>query len=183
MKITIVVLLLLAVACYFLFSALVPPVAAHGSCQSLQAEWARKVATAIDKWWDYVKAAAKYVTNPTYTNMLKKQVGQDAIGTKQKKSPPKPLITTLNTVEGVRTTLIYGHILHTKKSPDAASTAPGLFYAYPWLVKVILYIRITNSTPNALDSEPVDGQQPRPVNEIRKYRIRFLSPASSPVDC
>lgn len=33
-----VVVLLLAVVCYFLIPVLVPPVTAHGSCQSLQAE-------------------------------------------------------------------------------------------------------------------------------------------------
>ncbi len=44
MKIAVGVVLLLAIACYFLLPVLVPPVVAHGSCQSLQAEWARKEA-------------------------------------------------------------------------------------------------------------------------------------------
>lgn len=47
MKITVVVVLLLAFTCYFLLPVLVPKVEAHGSCQSLRAEWARKLADSV----------------------------------------------------------------------------------------------------------------------------------------
>lgn len=55
MKMIVVVVLLLAFTCYFLLPALVPPVEAHGSCQSLQAEWVRKAADAASKAWDLAK--------------------------------------------------------------------------------------------------------------------------------
>lgn len=71
MKITGVVVLLLAFTCYCLLPVLVPKIEAHGSCQSLRAEWARKLADSVSKWWGYVKAAARYIANPTFTNKLK----------------------------------------------------------------------------------------------------------------
>ena len=76
MKMTVGVVLLLAFACYFLLPALVPPVAAHGSCQSLEAEWVRKASDAASKAWDLAKAVARYVANPTNVNRAKMGVAK-----------------------------------------------------------------------------------------------------------